>query len=115
MLTRCSVAGGPPYGKFALTTEGHEQHFAVQSLSRFGLAYLLATSGTLKESVVHVCAPGGPGGTAPDLDDLELIHAHEAGKSGWLASMHNDSNVMDAVNAVRPILPFSALPLVQLT
>lgn len=95
-------AGGPPNGRFSLTPEGHETHFAVQCLSRFGLAYLLAKSGTLKESIVSVCAPGGANGKAPNLEDLELIQANEKGKFGLLASGANDSAIMDGIVAVRP-------------
>lgn len=48
-------------------------------------------------------------GNAPDLDDLELIHAKEKGKFGLLASGANDSAIMDGVVAVRPFLPLSSL------
>ncbi|KII89067.1 hypothetical protein PLICRDRAFT_109856 [Plicaturopsis crispa FD-325 SS-3] len=88
--------GGPPNGKFSLTADGHEPHFAVQCLSRFGIAYLLAKSGTLKESVVNVCAPGDGTSTAPDVDDLDLKKEHEEGKYGIVSSARRDGNVLDA-------------------
>ncbi|KAL8281050.1 hypothetical protein RQP46_006408 [Phenoliferia psychrophenolica] len=91
--------GKPPNGKFALDSDGHEKHFAIQVLSRFALAELLAKSGTLKEAVIHVCAPSGSGGKAPDPDDLELIHAHDEGKFGILKCGERDGDVMDAVTA----------------
>ncbi|GAA5888188.1 hypothetical protein JCM5296_000223 [Sporobolomyces johnsonii] len=67
-----TTQGGPPNGKLSQTPEGHDAHFAVQTLSRFGLAYLLASSGTLKDSWISVLAPGGSKGAAPELDDIEL-------------------------------------------
>lgn len=92
--------GGPPNGKFALTSENHEQHFAVQCLSRFGLPFLLARSGTLKSAVVSVCAPGQGGDVSPDLEDLDLIKAKEAGKYGLFAAGKRDSSVVDGFTAV---------------
>lgn len=86
--------GKPPNGKFSLNAEGHESHFAIQVLSRFALPYLLARSNTLKEAVVHVCAPNGNSGKAPDTDDLELIHAHDEGKFGFLKCGDRDGNVV---------------------
>lgn len=44
----------------------------MQTLSRFGLAYLLAQSGTLKDTWLSVCAPGGAQGPPADADDIEL-------------------------------------------
>ncbi|GAA5923855.1 hypothetical protein JCM1841_001413 [Sporobolomyces salmonicolor] len=67
-----TTQGGPPNGKLSQTPEGHDGHFAVQTLSRFGLAYLLASSGTLKDSWISVLAPGGSKGAAPELDNIEL-------------------------------------------
>ncbi|KAK4701166.1 hypothetical protein P7C70_g5068, partial [Phenoliferia sp. Uapishka_3] len=89
--------GKPPNGKFSINSEGHESHFAIQVLSRFSLAYLLAKSGTLKEAVVHVCAPNGSSGKAPDTEDLELIKAQEEGKFGFMKCGDRDGNVMDAI------------------
>ncbi|KDE03702.1 hypothetical protein MVLG_05833 [Microbotryum lychnidis-dioicae p1A1 Lamole] len=67
-----TTQGGPPNGSFSLTTEDHEKRFAIQHISRFGLAYLLAESKTLKEAWITVCAPSGTNSAAPVLDDLEL-------------------------------------------
>ncbi|KAM0752363.1 NAD(P)-binding protein [Meredithblackwellia eburnea MCA 4105] len=91
--------GKPPNGKFGLNSEGHESHFAIQLLSRFALSYLLAESGTLKEAVINVCAPSGPGGTPPDAEDLEMIQANEKGQFGIIKCATRDSNVMDAVTS----------------
>ncbi|ORY89376.1 hypothetical protein BCR35DRAFT_300532 [Leucosporidium creatinivorum] len=72
-----TTQGGPPNGTFSLTSEDHESHFAIQVLSRFGLAYLLAQSGTLKDTWVTICAPGGEKSAPPDLEDLELKNEEE--------------------------------------
>lgn len=52
-------------------------------LSRFGLAHLLATRGTLKSSLTIVCAPGGTDSPAPDVGDLQLKEAHKSGGLSW--------------------------------
>ncbi|KII89070.1 hypothetical protein PLICRDRAFT_175305 [Plicaturopsis crispa FD-325 SS-3] len=90
--------GGPPNGTFNLTSEGHEAQFAVQCLSRFGIAYLLAKSGTLKESVVNVCSRSGRP-DVPDVDDLEMKKAHAEGRYGILAATIRNGYVSDAYTA----------------
>ncbi|KAK4053965.1 hypothetical protein OIO90_003802 [Microbotryomycetes sp. JL221] len=95
-------AGGPPNGKFSLTSEGHEFHFAVQGLSRFALAHLLAESGTLKDAWINICAPGGTKGSPPSLDDLELKSDKERNKwllGRMLATGSRDSAVSDGLAA----------------
>lgn len=100
------IAGGPPNGlppTFTPTTPPHETHFAIQLLSRFGLAYLLASSGTLKDTWLSICAPGGPKSAAPDLDDLELTKVN--GEGTWrvprlLRSAGRDTAVMDGITSV---------------
>ncbi|TNY24671.1 hypothetical protein DMC30DRAFT_345403 [Rhodotorula diobovata] len=69
-----TTQGGPPHGAYnqTPTTPSHDAHFAVQTLSRFGLAYLLASSNTLKDTWLSVCAPAGAKGPEPDVDDIEL-------------------------------------------
>ncbi|BGO99895.1 protein of glucose/ribitol dehydrogenase family [Rhodotorula toruloides] len=69
-----TTQGGPPNGSTSLTstTPTHDTHFAIQTLSRFGLAYLLASSGTLKDTWISVCAPAGEKGPEPDVEDIEL-------------------------------------------
>lgn len=94
-----TTQGGPPNGKYSLTDEGHETHFAVQLLSRFGLAYLLADSGTLKDTWLTVCAPAGAKSSPPDVDDLELAQAKESNKYGIIASGTRDSAVTDGLVA----------------
>lgn len=96
-------SGGPPNGGFKLTSENHEEHFAIQVLGRFGLAYLLAESGTLKDTWVTICAPTGKNGSAPNLDDLELKSEKERNK--WvvgriMATGSNDGAVTDGVVSV---------------
>ncbi|KII89069.1 hypothetical protein PLICRDRAFT_175304 [Plicaturopsis crispa FD-325 SS-3] len=96
--------GGPPNGKYNITSEGHEARFVVQCLSHFGIAYLLAKSGALNESVVNIYGPSGGTGKAaaappPDLDDLELAQAKEEGKYGIMTCGARDGHVLDAVTA----------------
>ncbi|KAI5481143.1 protein of glucose/ribitol dehydrogenase family [Pseudohyphozyma bogoriensis] len=94
--------GGPPRGILDMTPEGHEFRFCVQILSRFVLALLLAKSGTLKQSFVSVCAPNGPNGNPPDLEDLELLKLRASGKGrlGILgAEVNRDGDVMDGIVA----------------
>jgi hypothetical protein len=95
--------GGPPNGSFSLTSEDHETHFAIQVLSRFGLAYLLAQSGTLKDTWVTICAPGGEKAAPPNLEDLELKSEEERQKylpMRIVASGTRDGAVMDGLVAV---------------
>lgn len=102
-LTCSACAGGPPNGGFSLTPEGHESHFAVQLLSRFGLAYLLAKSGTLKDSWVTICAPGGEKASPPDLEDLELKSEQERARflpMRIVKTGTRDGAVMDGLVAV---------------
>jgi len=63
--------GFPPNGEIVLTSEGHEIQFATQVLSRVGLQSLLAKSGTLKGTIVNVCANASK--APPDLEDVEMI------------------------------------------
>lgn len=101
-------AGGPPNGKYIETSTkpSHDSHFAVQTLSRFGLAYLLASSGTLKDTWVSVCAPAGEKGPAPDVENLELRGA--AHRDKWmlgrvLGQAKQDSALGDAIAVVSRI------------
>ncbi|GAA6059023.1 hypothetical protein JCM10212_001248 [Sporobolomyces blumeae] len=67
-----TTQGGPPNGSTDLTAESHNSHFAIQTLSRFGLAYSLASSGTLKDTWISILSPGGANSSPPNVDDLEL-------------------------------------------
>ncbi|GAA5886206.1 hypothetical protein JCM6882_004298 [Rhodosporidiobolus microsporus] len=94
--------GGPPNGSYNLTstTPAHESHFAVQTLSRFALAYLLASSGTLKQAWVNVLAPSGTSGPEPDVDDIELASEKQRKKflpGRVLAQGGQDSALGDAM------------------
>jgi len=95
--------GGPPNGRFTTNPDGNDTHFAIQILSRFGLAFLLAKSGTLKDSVTVVCAPGGAASPAPDASDLQLTAARAAGRLSWgraiPATGARDTAVTDAWTA----------------
>ncbi|KAM0791253.1 hypothetical protein ACM66B_005730 [Microbotryomycetes sp. NB124-2] len=97
-----TTQGGPPNGSFSITSEGHEKDFTVQVVSRFGLAYLLAESGTLKDTWLSVMAPGGSKAAPPNLDDLELKSDKERNK--WLpmrmlATGTRDGAVIDGLTA----------------
>ena len=96
-----TTQGGPPNGRHSLTSDAppHETHFAIQILSRFGLAYLLASSGTLRDTWLNICAPGGTSSPAPDVDDVELA---APGKFGFLASGARDTAVSDGLTAYFP-------------
>ncbi|GAA5987808.1 hypothetical protein JCM11641_004936 [Rhodosporidiobolus odoratus] len=94
--------GGPPNGAYNLTstTPAHESHFAVQTLSRFTLAYLLASSGTLKQAWVTVLSPGGTNGPAPEVEDIELAaeeHRKKNVLSRILAQGNQDGALGDAM------------------
>lgn len=98
-------AGGPPNGSTSLTstTPAHDTHFAIQTLSRFGLAYLLASSGTLKDTWISVCAPAGEKGPDPDVEDIEL--RGEEYRKKWtvqriLGQAKQDSALNDAAAVV---------------
>ncbi|GAA5833585.1 hypothetical protein JCM9279_001568 [Rhodotorula babjevae] len=97
-----TTQGGPPHGAYTQTssTPSHDAHFAVQTLSRFGLAYLLASSNTLKDTWLSVCAPAGAKGPEPDADDLELTKSEHRDK--WflgrvMGQGKQDSALGDAV------------------
>lgn len=99
--------GGPPLGALEALPSGIEKAFAVQVLSRFGLAYLLASQGLLKKSASIVCAPGGGSRQPLDVNDLDLLKAKKAGKiwDGYVLGMirrgQRDSSVVDAFSQVR--------------
>ncbi|KAF8583669.1 NAD(P)-binding protein [Ramaria rubella] len=88
--------GGPPNGVFKVTSEEHEQHYAVQVLSRFILAYQLGIEATpvVKKGVITIMSPGKAFKTV-DYDDLGLVKAHEQGKYGILSSVSRDIVVID--------------------
>ncbi|KAI5477667.1 protein of glucose/ribitol dehydrogenase family [Pseudohyphozyma bogoriensis] len=96
--------GTTPNGTLKLTAESHDAHFITNVLSRLGLAYLLAKSGTLKDAWLSVGGPRGNRGVAPDAEDLELQGLE---RSKWQKSMQEemvrDLDTMDAV-----VLTFSA-------
>ncbi|UZJ54578.1 hypothetical protein CBS101457_003898 [Exobasidium rhododendri] len=92
--------GGPPTGNAPNTPKGIDSHFAVQCLSRFGLANSLLESGTIKRAVCIVAAPGGGSSTPLSLDDLELKEAKKTwsmfGPLKIPVSGQRDSSVIDA-------------------
>lgn len=72
--------GGPPHGAIETTGEGVEKQFAVQVLSRVGLAKQLVEAGTIKRGVLMVAAPGQGSKSPIDVDDLDFVKAKAAGK-----------------------------------
>jgi hypothetical protein len=94
--------GGPPNGTFTPTSESHDQHYAVQVLSRFILAHELAADpakSTVKKAVMSIMAPGKTWG-AVDYDDLGMLKAKD-GKYGIIAGAGRDGCVVDAFTEVR--------------
>lgn len=71
--------GGPPHGSIELNSEGIEQQFAVQVLSRVGLAKQLVEAGTIKRGVLMVAAPGQGSKSPIDTGDLDFAKAKAAG------------------------------------
>jgi NAD(P)-dependent dehydrogenase (short-subunit alcohol dehydrogenase family) len=65
--------GGMPNGLHQVTSEGIETQFAVQDLSRFTLNYILASSGTLKNTSINVMATGG-NQKEFNLDEMDLAN-----------------------------------------
>ncbi|EST04697.1 Short-chain dehydrogenase/reductase SDR [Kalmanozyma brasiliensis GHG001] len=95
--------GGPPHGAVETNAEGVEKQFAVQVLSRVGLAKELVESGTIKRGVFMVAAPGQGGKAAIDVDDLDFVKAKAAGKwwsgpIGLIKKGSMASSVLDAAN-----------------
>lgn len=101
----CNDAGGPPTGNSPDTPKGIDSHFAVQCLSRFGLANSLLESGTIKRALCIVAAPGGGSSTPLPLDDLELKEARKTwsmfGPLKVPKTGMRDSSVVDAFMQVR--------------
>lgn len=72
--------GGPPHGSIETTSEGIEKQFAVQVLSRVGLAKQLVDAATIKRGILMVAAPGQGSSTPIDVDDLDFVKVKNAGK-----------------------------------
>jgi len=94
--------GGPPNGRFDATPSGVEGGFAVQVLSRFGLAHLLTSRSIISRGVLMVAAPGTGGKSPLETDDLDFARARETGawKSGLFGLLKQgarDGAVLDSV------------------
>ncbi|KAJ1035735.1 hypothetical protein NDA13_000395 [Ustilago tritici] len=74
--------GGPPHGAIETTSDGIEKQFAVQVLSRVGLAKQLVEAGTIKRGVLMVAAPGQGSSSPVDVNDLDFTKAKASG-SWW--------------------------------
>ncbi|KAF8530105.1 hypothetical protein BU17DRAFT_78674 [Hysterangium stoloniferum] len=88
--------GGPSNGKFVVTQERHEEHYAVQVLSRFIMAYKLSmgTTPTVKKGIMSIMAPGMAEKNS-DYEDLDLQKAKDSNKYGILSVLSRDSLVVD--------------------
>ncbi len=72
------------HGAIEVNAEGVEKQFAVQVLSRVGLAKELVEAGTIKRSVFMIAAPGQGGKSPIDVDDLDFVKAKQAASGvGW--------------------------------
>ncbi|KAN0063184.1 hypothetical protein ACQY0O_004348 [Thecaphora frezii] len=94
--------GGPPVPSINKNSEGIEAQFAVQCLSRFGLAKLLTEKSIIKRGILIVAAPAQGGDKKLDLDDLDFVKAKEEGRFwggplGMLKKGMRDSAVLDSV------------------
>lgn len=97
--------GGPPTGKLKPPADSSvpvEGGFAVQCLSRFGLAYLLTEASAINKGICMVASPAQGGSSPLDVDDLDFTKAHKAGKfsEGYLSIPKQgarDSSVLDSV------------------
>jgi len=87
--------GGPPNGTFTVTEEGYEEHYVLQVLSRFIMAYKLSmgTPSTVKKGIMSIMTPG----TAknPDYEDLHLKKANDSNNYSILGAVSRDSLVVD--------------------
>lgn len=95
------TAGGPPHGAIETTREGMETQFAVQVLSRVGLAKQLVEAGTVKRGVLMVAAPAQGSKSPIDVDDLDFVKAKAAGKwwggpIGLMKKGAQASSILDA-------------------
>ncbi|SNX85589.1 uncharacterized protein MEPE_04298 [Melanopsichium pennsylvanicum] len=94
--------GGPPHGAIETNSQGIESQFAVQVLSRFGLAKQLVESGIIKRSVLMVAAPGQGGSKPIDVDDLDFTQSKASAKwwsgpIGLMAKGAQASSILDSV------------------
>lgn len=93
--------GGPPHGAIEVNKGGIESQFAVQVLSRVGLAKQLVQAGTIKRGVLMVAAPGQGGKTPIDVDDLDFVKSKSAGTwwSGPIGLMKKGSQASSLLDA----------------
>lgn len=90
-------------GNYNLTSDGIEEHFATQVLSRFALNDALASQGILKTASVNVAAPGSKA-TEYNLDDVESRSSRNSNAiSLMLAKAKNEGVVTDAATLVRSL------------
>lgn len=92
--------GGPPTGNSPETSAGIDSAFAVQCLSRYGLAKKLLTSNTIKQGVCFIAVPGQGGKKPIELEDIELKSKRSKWGLNIPRSGARDSAVLDAVTLV---------------
>lgn len=93
--------GGPPTGNASDTPAGIDSAFAVQCLSRYGLAKNLLNAGTIKQGVCFIAVPGQGGKKPIDLEDIELKSKRSRYGLNIPRSGARDSAVLDATLQVR--------------
>lgn len=72
--------GGPPRGSIEKNEHGIESQFAVQVISRVGLAKILTEKQIIKRGIYMVAFPSGGGKKAINVDDIDNVKTKEAGK-----------------------------------
>lgn len=92
--------GGPPTGNAPDTPAGIDSAFAVQCLSRYGLAKGLLKSGTIKQGVCLIAVPGQGGKKPIELDDIELKSKRSKWGFNIPRSGARDSTILDAITLV---------------
>ncbi|WVF65944.1 hypothetical protein IAT40_000682 [Kwoniella sp. CBS 6097] len=98
-LIQCQ--NGPPTGELHLTSDGLEQSFAVQAVSRFAIFHNLEALGAFAKNatIMSICNPGQNMANL-DIDDLSLKKIVERGRYRALFLLDQskrDSTVIDSV------------------
>ncbi|KAJ7500035.1 hypothetical protein FB451DRAFT_1207291 [Mycena latifolia] len=95
-----SQNGTPAGTNIKKNSDGHDTAFAIQAISRFAIAYLLTTRGTLApDAAVMSIANQGQTLDTLSVDDLSLTHMIASGASETTIFMNQskrDSSVLDA-------------------
>lgn len=99
------ATGGPPTGKFKPPSSptSPEGGFSVQCASRFGLAYHLTRTKTIKRGICLIASPGNGGSKPIDVNDLDLTRAEKQGNytqgiRGILPMGQRHASILDAIS-----------------